>query len=516
MFNELFSKIENIIAISEAWEETWGSLLVKGHYKQQYSKTVFQELYNVLDNIGKAEFVYFKIGNSAVAIDELECSLAPGIQWTVNINKQSFMGEGVSKKNFFYDLGSFKKWATDTNPFSTKNPFNKYRCSIEVNGLQNSFGGPNFLVSSNIDNNPDHRGFEYQPERLMTTLRQFTNVRREIHPEKHYVAYGDVDEYSLPFYRNSLKSLSLALCDELYDETVVLRGIRRLEFRLLETQYDNVEMAISQECLREAFCWVFGGDERYELRHKLLMDRLTLDLPQNQSFYEGILPLLNQATKQAAERYNYAFFERANEYQKELQQFLKELHNLSDSYSAKLQSFLDNFLRDALAGLLTVAITVFAQIQELETLNTSNVLDYIFCTFAGYLLISCAAQTFVDWRDLTQFEKEIDYWKLVSREYMRDEDFDYHKKNTIEVRKRQAIKQYILIGSFYVALAIFSICVPKFYKEKLLLLDSEVELNIEDSVNKTKDILTLDSLQNGTVTFSGINDTTVCHPYGGK
>lgn len=517
MYSTLFNKIEAIVAISESREETWAFLALSGRYQQQYSKTIFQELFDVLDGMGKAGCITFRVGNTPMAIEELLDSLVNGVLWTVNINKQSFMGGEDEVSNFFYNLDDFKNWAEQTDPFSSSNPFNNHICKIEVNGLIHSFGGPNFLVSDNVGDIANNVNLTYEHDRLKSTLRQFTDNRREIHPEKHYVSFGDVDEYSRFFYRNSLKCITVALCDELYEDRVVLRGIRRLEFTLQDSQYENVQMVQAQEALRGAFCWVFCGDSRYELRHKLLMDRLTLDLPQNQSFYDSVIPLISHASRQAAERYNYAFFERSNEYQKELQQFLKELHTLCDSYSTKVRSLLGNFLRDALAGLLTVAITIFARIRELEKLDSGNVLIYIFYAFGAYLLISCIAQAIVDWKDLCQSEKEIDYWKSVSREYMRPEDFAEHKNKTVGERKTQAIIQYACIAVLYLLLAGFSFHVPKMWN------------NLSATDNKTKDehaaccaeaednnTLRIDSLANGTDALSRDRDTAVCHTSGGK
>lgn len=517
MYSSLFSKIGNIVAVSERCEETWGSIVISGRYQQHYSKTFFQELYDDLDGMGKAGCISFWVGNTLMLIEELMDSLVEGVQWSVNINKQSFMGGEEEICNFFYSLDDFKQWAEHTDPFSDSNPLNNHVCKIEVNGLLSSFGGPNFLVSDNLGDIPGDMNLTYEHDRLNSTLRQFTDTRREIHPEKHYISFGDVDEYSLFFYRNSLKCFTVALCDELYEDKVVLRGIRRLEFALRDSQYENVQMVDAQESLREAFCWVFCGDSRHELRHKLLMDRLTLDLPQNQSFYEGIIPLIHHALRQAAERYNYAFFERSNEYQKELQQFLKEFHTLCDSYSTKVRSLLGNFLRDALAGFLTVAITMFAKIGDLAKLGAGDVFTYIFYAYGVYLLISCLAQAIIDWKDLLQSEKEIDYWKSVSREYMRPEDFEEHKKKTVGERKKQAAKQYACMAFLYILLAGFSFCVPKMWNA-LSTTDKETKVENSASSNETKfgNTLTIDSLDYGTDTLSRDRDTTVCHTQSGK
>lgn len=482
MYSNLFNKIDGVAAIATVRDETWVSLSLSGQYRQQYSKTLFTELNDALDELGKAGCITYRIGNAVVSLEELQDSLVNDAPWSVSINKQAFMGDGEEICNFFFNQESFRQWSDNTDPFSTSNPLNSHRCKIEVNGLQTPFGGPNFLVSGNVDVFPNDGRIKYEHDRLKSVLRQFTETKKEIYPERHYISFGDVDDDSAPFYRYSLMCLSVALCDELYEDKVVLRGIRRLEFKLQEPTYETGQMEKAQDSLCEAFCWVFGGDNRFELRHKLLIDRLTLDMPLDQSYYEGIIPLINHALKQANERYNYAFFERSSEWQKELQKFLKELHGLCDSYSTKVRSLLGSLLRDSLAGFLTVAITFFARIRELEKIAPEKVLTYIFSAYGCYLLISCLAQAYVDWKDLSLSEKEIDYWKTASREYMRDQDFEDHKKETVTKRKKWAIKQYILIALLYIALAIFSFNVPKLLGN--LISDNNTEMtNDQDDPN---------------------------------
>ena len=517
MYSKLFNKIQNIADISTNSEETWVSLSLSGQYRDKHSKSLFSELLEVLDNMGKAGCITFRMGNNILLIDEFIDSLVDGTVWSVNINKQSFMGNGGIITNFFFDINFFRQWADTTDPFSSNNPFNGHVCKIAVNGLQSPFGGPNFAVFGNSYDGSDDSELKYNDDYLKSTLRQFTETKREIHPKNHYVSYGSVDENSYPFYRNSLMCLSVALCDELYEDKVVLRGIRRLEFDLQLPSFVNDQMEHAQESLFEAFSWVYSDDSRYELRHKLLIDRLTLDIPLNQSYFDGIITLISHALRQASERYNYAFFERSSEYQKELQQFLKELHGLCDSYSTKVRSLLGSFLRDALAGFLTVAITLFARVRDLETLDSKNFLTYVFCAYGIYLLISCLFQVIVDWRDLCLSEKEIDYWKTASREYMCEQDFENHKKGTVIKRKNWAIRQYIYVAILYIALAFFSYHVPNLW-DKLSSSDKKTELSNSQSYSKTElgDTIKIENLENGKDTFSGDNDTTVYNTPGRK
>lgn len=517
MFSKLFKSIQNVTEISSGVVETWFSLSLSGQYRQQYSKTLFSELHKSFESIGKSGCITYQIGNSIIQIDELQDFLVDGTHWSLNINKQSFMGNGDKITNFFFDINSFRQWADTTDPFSSSNPFNGHVCKIAVNGLQSPFGGPNFAVFGNSYDGSDDSELRYNDDYLKSTLRQFTETKREIHPKNHYVSYGSVDENSYPFYRNSLMCLSVALCDELYEDNVVLRGIRRLEFNIQSPQYENAQMVPAQDSICEAFRWIYSGDSRYELRHKLLMDRLTLDLPLNESYYTGIINLIDDALRQAKERYNYAFFERSSEYQKELQQFLKELHGLCDSYSSKVRSLLGNFLRDALAGFLTVAITLFARVRDLETLDSENFLTYVFCAYGIYLLISCLFQVIVDWKDLCLSENEIDYWKTASREYMREQDFENHKKGTVVKRKKWAIRQYIYVAILYIVFALFSFYVPNLW-DRLSSSDKKTELLNSQSYSKTElgDTIKIENLENGKDTFSGDNDTTVYNTPGRK
>ena len=515
MYSTLFSKIQNLADIADNKEENWISLQLTGQYREQYSKTIFLELHQVLEEMGKAGCIAYRMGKSGLSIEELQDSLSDGAQWTININKQSFMGKGEEISNFFFYVDAFKQWAEKIDPFSESNPLNNHRCKIEVNGLPASFGGPNFWVSGNKGDIPKDARLTYVHDRLKSVLRQFTEKKREIHPEKHYVTYGEVDDYSRPFYRNSLMCLSVALCDELYEDKVVLRGIRRLEFGLQTPHYEDGQLVKVQDDLCETFGWIFGGDSRYELRHKLLIDRLTLDLPLNQSYYDGIIPLVSLALRQAKERYNYAFFERSSEYQKELQQFLKELHGLCDAYSTKVRSLLGSFLRDALAGFLTVAITLFARVRELEKLDSQNVLSYIFCAYGVYLLVSCLIQVIVDWKDLRLSEQEIDYWKTASREYMSEQDFDNHKKETVVRRRDWAVRQYIYVAVLYVGFAVFCFYVPELW-DRLSASENRTESSKGQDYtdNLEKNTISIDTLKNGKDTVSGNSDTAVCHTPG--
>ena len=79
MYSTLFSKIQNVADISSNREETWVSLSLRGQYQQQYSKTIFLELHDVFENMGKAGCITYQMGNTIIQIDELRDSLVDGL-----------------------------------------------------------------------------------------------------------------------------------------------------------------------------------------------------------------------------------------------------------------------------------------------------------------------------------------------------------------------------------------------------------------------------------------------------
>lgn len=118
MYGILFNKIGGLAAIAAEMEETWVSLSLSGQYKLQYSKTLFSELNEALDQLGKEGCITYQMGNAVVTLEELQESLVDDVQWSVSINKQAFMGNGEEICNFFFDPDSFRRWADNTDPFS--------------------------------------------------------------------------------------------------------------------------------------------------------------------------------------------------------------------------------------------------------------------------------------------------------------------------------------------------------------------------------------------------------------
>ena len=395
------------------------------------------------------------IDKEKTKLEDLTDYVGTEASWRIHINKQRL----VSKDNciclFFYDLESFRHWADSINPFSNDNLFNSNKCCIQVNKLGCSIVGENFIISEVLDSVPVG-GNDVLDNKILTHLRNY-DISKVIKPSKHIIVAADANCISELFYERAIHVMLSALCDEMYTDKVILNGVRRMDLNLKGGRHTiSGDIVGVHNLLRDVLDWVYLTDERQELRHKLLIDRLTLDISLSEDYYSGALKVIRYAYEQAKERYSYAIYDRANQYQKELKEVLKDLKTIGEAYSSKLRNIINHFSRDFLAALLTIGITLFSRYNDLNNLSSLGVLEYVFTAFAIYLIISIVIQVSSDVSDLKATEREFDYWKKVTREYMSNNDFDTHKENTIGKRKTKFWCHYAIVLILYLGLALFA------------------------------------------------------------
>lgn len=453
MFQILFDKISRIENISSSIDETWIALNITGIYQTIHNNSYFVELYEEASNIGVTLSMF--IDNDRVNWDTIDEDLVDGAEWRINIDKTSLY-EGTNViNNFFFHKEKFLAWILGSNPVSSTYPLNNRKCKIEVYRLETSFGGPNIVVGPSDCNFPEYDISSYEERHILSLIRFFTSQSLSIYPSNHILTFGEVNEYSKPFYKNAVQCMALSLCDEIYDEKVILRGVRRIEQTRSWIDSETLDLKNYHDTLLKTICWVYDADSRFELRHKLLMDRITLDIPVNGSITDGLAKIIKDALEQAVERYHFAIYERGTQYQKELRDLLKDIRVLSDSYSSKVRSVISNLSRDVLAGLLTVGVTLFSKYSEMTRSSNEGILAFVFKAYGVYYICSILIQTVVDWIDLSDSEHEFDHWKNSAREYLTADEFQKHKKDTIGKRKAKTIWQYVGVGILYIGLSVF-------------------------------------------------------------
>lgn len=207
-----------------------------------------------------------------------------------------------------------------------------------------------------------------------------------------------------------------------------------------------------QEKLKNAVLWTYEKD--CNLRHKLLLDRITLDLDLNVPFVIGLSSVIYDALIQAKERYNFATYKRQDEYYKELRDLLKDIKGMSEQCNQKIRSILSNLSRDVLGALLLVGVTLLSRISEFNKLNENHLVKYVFYGYGIYFMASALLQFIVDTIDLSDTNREFDYWKNISRNYISNSEFAKYKNETYGKRKCKFWMQYVIILLVYVVLSI--------------------------------------------------------------
>lgn len=81
-------------------------------------------------------------------------------------------------------------------------------------------------------------------------------------------------------------------------------------------------------------------------------------------------------------------------------------------------------------------------------------------------MASALLQLIVDTIDLSDTNREFDYWKNISRNYISNSEFAKYKNETYGKRRNSFWKQYIVILTVYVVLSI--LCFNAYYIWHLL------------------------------------------------
>ena len=265
MFDTIFEKLLSIEQLSnkDKFRETWGSLSMEGSGCSNGS--FFKELSESLNTIGCSNALALFIDNTQYqTVDEFVSDLGQLDNWRINLNKNAIaQSNNEYKVNFFYSINFLKQWIKESNPLATDYFANNGKYKVFVNGLKKSFGGNNFIFCSQDENfNSNEKG--YNQEALNDTLHLVCSNEITICPQNHYLAFGDVNDVTLFFYRNSIVVLLIALSNEYHDlsDEVVLKGYRRLSLKIgLKDFRDNITKEY-QDNLYSALQWVYETGER--------------------------------------------------------------------------------------------------------------------------------------------------------------------------------------------------------------------------------------------------------------
>jgi hypothetical protein len=462
MFTNAFTILSKIEQFSNKniYIENWSTLSIEGI--GNIDLNLINKLVDEFERLNIRGAITFFLGETKfIDISEFKNDFNENEAWRININKNTVLttnsdGNNDHRINFFFSQNHFVEWIKQTNPFSPDYFANNKRCKIFLNGLKESFGGGNILVCSNNCDFLEIDWGKYDEETIRNNIHIIGNVDVVIKPQNHYIAFGEVNSCSKYFFRNSILVLLASLSNDFYhdDDNLIIRGFRRLPIKL-GFNYDGKEISKEyQDNLLNAVKWVYEENERSDLRLKLLLERISLDIDIKLTYFQGLFSIIQDATIQAKERYSFITYERKDQYSKELKELLKDVKSFSDLFSSKIRIILSNLLRDVLAALVLIGITQMSKISELQHLFNNNLLNYVFKAFGFYFIISVILQFTVDFIDVFRSYKELGYWRNITREYMSNKEYKTHMKKTICKRMWYSIPVYAIIMLLYVLLGI--------------------------------------------------------------
>lgn len=266
-----------------------------------------------------------------------------------------------------------------------------------------------------------------------TKLPHTNDVRKYLHvvsnnkvtfsPERYFLTWGDLESPIAAYFNNALTvSLLLTLCQEYYGkEKVVLTGKKRLEVCLYDTLSEYTVKPMDLDCLMQTVIWCYAESD-IETRVLLVIDRLTLDLGQNDSLLSAV-KLFGNSLVEAKNRYRYVILERKKEYTKELSDLQKDVSTVASTISKSSLDFTDSLLKDilALAFVLTAGVVSRRLVQE-DILNSPQAIA-LFKAFSIYLIISAILRGAHSLVITHQSKSVFLHWKGILRNYMTEQEF---------------------------------------------------------------------------------------------
>jgi len=335
---------------------------------------------------------------------------------------------------------------------------------IFVYGLQYIFGGPRIALI------PLNRLKEELPnewlkstklpdiEKIHKTVHFITSDENDFPLETLLITWGDVDnELAKIFHIASAKALIRSIVQEYYsDQKVILNGKKRLEVQLSEQDEDlsfiNKE-SIDKLCNIVVWCY---GNEDEKTRILLLVDRLTLDINQEESLLHIIPCTIEKAYIEAESRYKYVILDRKIEYTKELADLQKDMSSVADKYATSTNNYTAGLLKDILTFAFVLTVGVIAKKFIDEKLLFSPEAELLFKAFAIYLFISFFLRILHFAVVVYQFEKLTTSWKEIARNHMSDKEWKLYVSTTLKSIRVTFLSIAFIVSIIYIVMTLVS------------------------------------------------------------
>lgn len=396
------------------------------------------------------------------------------LEWKITVGKSPFKttDTGLQQIVFFTTKG-YVDWCQTLLNLQPISPYIENPVVISVAGIGCSFGGKFITVCDPAKDLPEISQDTEKPylpssENVHCLIHVVSDRTLKIDPRFFDLSWGELESsLAQPLKSVFVTHLAASLAQDIFlrqgELYAVLKGTKRLELPLLAVGHDSFSAAMIAQ-LREAVAWIY--DERAETRHRLVSDRLSIDISPGQPLVVGALNNISDAVKQARDRYGFVVMERKDAYYKELRDLLKDVRSQADLYAAKVRDLVTSLQRDVLAMLVLLGFTLLPKINQVHDslIAPSFELVMFFRILSGYFVVSFALQASSHSRDLSLSYREGHDWIKLIHDYTSRDELENNFENPIKRRKRTYYIALLVSFVCYVGLALATWYFFEFYK----------------------------------------------------
>lgn len=367
-------------------------------------------------------------------------------------------------KFVFFSLNNFEEWLKRIGtPFSVEHPFNIHdRTVLWVRGVNSAQIGSKLSVVP-LD---DYDDYFFDTASLDLPIDE--DIRSQVHVVSNSMVVINLEgfrlpdesinvEYLKPIFRQYEELLASCLVKEFYSEDrVVVSGLKRIQLSIGDGHRDVDIEDIEQ--LESAVRWVY--QERTETRLLLLMDRLSLDLPERCNMLPNIYIHLVQALEQARSRYDFVIMDRKEAHAKELSDLQKDIKTATDNYSKTANELVSGLLKDALSSIFVLAIGLFSRLIGRDGVFESFSVKWLFYGLGLYLIMSASVRIYIGLKGLNLSLEDLKYWKDALRNHMSESEFSKIVYERTKEYKKLYNRSAFGVGVIYIVLSVAMFCVP--------------------------------------------------------
>lgn len=470
MSEHIVQSIRQLIRLGASISEVdYRSIHIIGETSNPDILSVIQELLNECNRLTISPIV--KLENNSTDIEDFidDLTTRPS-NWTLIIGKEKLVFPRLRENEinlFFFSSSELGRWASSIDPLDADNELiSNDRLTLRVADLENEFGGNKLWIV------PAYKPSIPQPhdhplptsDKIHALIHTTGKSPIRLDPDFYSITWGDITQnIALIFRRFFAISLAASLCHEIKmaeDHYVItLKGARRNTLNLFDEKAEISNETIIKLC--EVVIWIY--EERPETRHRLIMDRLCLDINPPTTFLQGICESLSIALEQAKDSYHFVILERKDAYHKELRELMKDLKSQSDLYAAKVRDLVNSLGRDVLGIFILIGVSLISKIdkQNITIILNSQEVSLFMKFLAGYFFISFLANIASTWKDVDLSSKDLQAWLPSLRNYTTLKDIEEKVQQPLQRRKDFLCAAMLAYSLIYIVIIIFTWNAPK-------------------------------------------------------